>query len=106
VRDARHDLYTINNDLSIIRMGLGIAQDDFSNSMSTFPPALVDAFAQVLDSCDTTSERLHKAFLKLSCSQLPQDDWQACKDGELVSMRQDLEASRVVLDISLDYLAL
>jgi hypothetical protein len=96
----------INNDLAIIRIGLGIAQDDFSNSKSSFPPALVDAFAQILDSCDTTSERLHKAFMKLSCSQLPQDDWQACKDGALISMQQDLEGSRIVLDLSLDYLAL
>lgn len=68
--------------------------------------ALVDAFSQILDSCDSTSERLHKTFLKLSCSLLPQDDWQTCKDGPLTSMRQDLEGSKMVLDLSLDYLAL
>ncbi|OAL03677.1 hypothetical protein IQ06DRAFT_110321 [Phaeosphaeriaceae sp. SRC1lsM3a] len=106
VRDARHDLNAINNDLLIIRTGLGIAQDDFSNSQSTFPDALLNATSQILDSCDVTSERLHKIFLKLSCSVLPQDDWKACKDGPLASMRQDLEGSRMVLELSLDYLAL
>lgn len=106
MRDARQDLYAINNDLLIIQTGLGIAQDDFSNSRSTFPKTLLDAFTQILDSCDSTSERLHKTFLKLSCSLLPQDDWQTCKDSVLTSMRLDLEGSRMVLDLSLDYLAL
>jgi hypothetical protein len=106
VRDARDDLNAINSDLCCIRTGLGIAQDDFSNSQSTFPPAVISAFSQILDSCDVTSDRLHKTFLKLSCSVLPQDDWQACKDGPLTSMRQDLEGSKMVLDLSLDYLAL
>jgi hypothetical protein len=106
VRNARDDLNAINSDLCCIRTGLGIAQDDFSNPQSTFPPAVINAFSQILDSCDVTSERLHKTFLKLSCSVLPQDDWQACKDGALTSMRQDLEGSKMVLDLSLDYLAL
>jgi hypothetical protein len=106
VREARSDINAINNDLLIIRTGLGIAQDDFSNSRSIFPAALVNSFSQILDSCDSTSERLHKTFLKLSCSVLPRDDWQACKDGPLSSMRQDLEGSRMVLELSLDYLAL
>jgi hypothetical protein len=106
VRGARNDLNAINSDLCCIRTGLGIAQDDFSNSQSTFPPAVISAFSQILDSCDVTSDRLHKTFLKLSCSVLPQDDWQACKDGTLNSMRQDLEGSKMVLDLSLDYLAL
>ncbi|KAL5113329.1 hypothetical protein ACEQ8H_008808 [Pleosporales sp. CAS-2024a] len=106
VRDARHDLNAVNNDLSAIRTGLGIAQDDFSGPVSPFPTALLDAFVQILDSCDTTSERLHKSFLKLGCSVLPQDDWKTYKDGALTSLRQDLEGSRMVLDLSLDYLAL
>ncbi|KAH6253816.1 hypothetical protein HBI38_145740 [Parastagonospora nodorum] len=106
VRDARHDLNVINNDLLIIRTGLGIAQDDFSSSRSAYPEALLDAFTQILDSCDNTSERLHKTFLRLNCSLLPQDDWQTSKNGVLASMRQDLEGSRMVLDLSLDYLAL
>lgn len=106
MRDARHDLNAINSDLLIIRTGLGIAQDDLSNSKSTFPEALLNAVSQILDSCDVTSERLHKTFVKLSCSVLPQDDWRASRDGPLASMRQDLEGSRMVLDLSLDYLAL
>jgi hypothetical protein len=60
----------------------------------------------VLDSCDETSERLHKAFLKLSCSSSPKDDWRALKAGTLVNMRYDLDASQVVLDLALDYVAL
>ncbi|KAF1919998.1 hypothetical protein BDU57DRAFT_536923 [Ampelomyces quisqualis] len=106
VRDARNDLNAINNELMIIRTGLGIAQDDFSNPRSVFPITLVDAFSQILDSCELTRERLHKTFVKLSRSLLPQDDWQACKENSLTDMRQDLEGSNMVLDLSLDYLAL
>ncbi|KAH7069221.1 hypothetical protein BKA63DRAFT_103063 [Paraphoma chrysanthemicola] len=106
VRDARHDLNAINHDLVIIRTGLGVAQDDFSLSGSKLPPAIIDAVVQILDSCDDTSERLHKAFLKLSCSNLPKEAWQDLRDGALVAMRQDLEGTRMVLELSLDYLAL
>ncbi|KAH8724973.1 hypothetical protein GQ44DRAFT_244199 [Phaeosphaeriaceae sp. PMI808] len=105
IRDARHDLNAINGDLLIIRTGLGIAQDDFARPGSTLPTTLVDAFAQILDSCDTTSEHLHKTFLKLSCSEFPKDDWHTLQNGALISMRHDLEASRLVLELSLDYLA-
>ena len=80
-RDARHDLNTINSDLLVIKTGLGIAQDDFSAKWSELPASLVDAVSRVLDSCDDTSERLHKAFLKLSCSSKPKDDWRALKDS-------------------------
>lgn len=106
VRDARHDLDAINHDLLIIRTGLGIAQDDFSNSGPQLPASLVDAFSPILDSCDDTSERLHKSFLKLSCSASPKEDWQRLKDGQLVAMRHDLEGTRIVLDLAIDYLAL
>ncbi|KAF2029693.1 hypothetical protein EK21DRAFT_89627 [Setomelanomma holmii] len=106
VRDARHDLNAINNDLLIIRTGLGVAQDDFSVLGSKLPTAIIDAVVQILDSCDDTSERLHKAFLKLSCSNLPKEAWQDFRDGALVGMRQDLEGSRMVLELALDYLAL
>ncbi|CAN9115903.1 unnamed protein product [Alternaria alternata] len=105
-RDARHDLNTINSDLLVIKTGLGIAQDDFSAKWSELPASLVDAVSRVLDSCDDTSERLHKAFLKLSCSSKPKDDWRALKDGPLVNLRHDLDASKVVLELSLDYVAL
>jgi hypothetical protein len=106
VREARTDLNAINNDLQIIRTGLGVAQDDFSTFGSKLPIALVDAFTQILDSCDDTSERLHKSFLKLSCSTLPKDDWRSMKAGTLIVVRQDLEASRIVLDLAVDYLSL
>ena len=106
MRAARTDLNAINNDLQIIRTGLGVAQDDFSTFGSKLPTALVDAFTQILDSSDDTSERLHKAFLKLSCSSAPKDDWRVLKDGTLVILRQDLEASRLVLDLAVDYLSL
>jgi len=106
VRDARHDLNAINTDLLIIRTGLGVAQDDFATSGPNLPTALVDAVVQIIDSCDATSERLHKAFLRLSCSSAPKDDWQALKIGPLMSIRQDLEGSRIVLELALDYLAL
>jgi hypothetical protein len=106
VRDARHDLNAINHDLLIIRTGLGVAQDDFANSGSKLPIALSEAVVQIIDSCDSTSERLHKAFLRLSCSGAPKDDWEALRDGALKSMRQDLESSRIVLELSLDYMAL
>ncbi|KAF3044940.1 hypothetical protein E8E11_008663 [Didymella keratinophila] len=106
VREARTDLNAINNDLQIIRTGLGVAQDDFSTFGSKLPTALVDAFTQILDSSDDTSERLHKSFLKLSCSTSPKDDWRALKTSALVILRQDLEASRIVLDLAVDYLSL
>ncbi|KAF3044119.1 hypothetical protein E8E12_009971 [Didymella heteroderae] len=106
VREARTDLNAINNDLQIIRTGLGVAQDDFSTFGSKLPTALVDAFTQILDSSDDTSERLHKSFLKLSCSTSPKDDWRALKDSTLIILRQDLEASRIVLDLAVDYLSL
>ncbi|KAL1605466.1 hypothetical protein SLS59_003268 [Nothophoma quercina] len=105
VREARTDLNAINNDLQIIRTGLGVAQDDFSTFGSKLPTALVDAFTQILDSSDDTSERLHKSFLKLSCSTAPKDDWRVLKDGTLIILRQDLEASRIVLDLAVDYLS-
>ncbi|KAF2828931.1 hypothetical protein CC86DRAFT_444206 [Ophiobolus disseminans] len=106
VRDARHDLNAINHDLLILRTGLGVAQDDFATSGPKLPLALADAVVQIIDSCDATSERLHKAFLRLSCSTQPKDDWHTLKHGALASMRQDLEGSRIVLELSLDYLAL
>ncbi|KAJ4990510.1 ankyrin repeat domain-containing protein 52 [Stagonosporopsis vannaccii] len=106
VREARTDLNAINNDLQIIRTGLGVAQDDFSTFGSKLPTALVEAFTQILDSCDDTSERLHKSFLKLSCSTSPKDDWRSLKSGVLITLRQDLEASRIVLDLAVDYLSL
>ncbi|KAF2129664.1 hypothetical protein P153DRAFT_23792 [Dothidotthia symphoricarpi CBS 119687] len=106
-REARHDLNQINHDLLILRTGLGIAQDDFSTSGSRLPTSLIDAVSQVLDSCDDTSERLHKMFLKLSCSNSPKDEWKSLKSGTLmINIRLDLEATRIVLDLSLDYLAL
>lgn len=106
VREARTDLNAINNDLQIIRTGLGVAQDDFSTFGSKLPTALVDAFTQILDSSDDTSERMHKSFLKLSCSTSPKDDWRVLKNSALVGLRQDLEASRIVLDLAVDYLSL
>ncbi|KAF1923877.1 uncharacterized protein M421DRAFT_38646 [Didymella exigua CBS 183.55] len=106
VREARTDLNAINNDLQIIRTGLGVAQDDFSTFGSKLPTALVDAFTQVLDSSDDTSERLHKTFLKLSCSTCPKEDWQTLKESALAILCQDLEASRIVLDLAVDYLSL
>ncbi len=106
MREARTDLNAINNDLLVIRTGLAVAQDDFSTLGSKLPTALVEAFAEILDSSDDTSERLHKSFLKLSCSISPKDDWRAFKNGTLVTLRQDLEASRIVLDLAVDYLSL
>ncbi|KZM25520.1 hypothetical protein ST47_g3347 [Ascochyta rabiei] len=106
VREARTDLNAINNDLQITRTGLGVAQDDFSTFGSKLPTALIQAFTQILDSSDDTSERLHKSFLKLSCSTSPRDDWRMLKVGSLVTLRQDLEASRIVLDLAVDYLSL
>ncbi|KAH7398515.1 hypothetical protein BKA66DRAFT_407368 [Pyrenochaeta sp. MPI-SDFR-AT-0127] len=105
-RESRHELNAINSDLLVIRTGLGIAQDDFSSSGSKLPTALLDAFSQILDSCDDTSERLHKTFLKLSCSQSPKDDWQSLKDGNLVNLRHDLDGSKIVLELALDYITL
>jgi hypothetical protein len=90
----------------ILKTGLGIAQDDFSASGSELPASLIDAVSRVLDSCDETSERLHKAFLKLSCSSSPKDDWRALKAGILVNLRHDLDASKVVLELAIDYIAL
>ncbi|CAO2654957.1 Nn.00g116900.m01.CDS01 [Neocucurbitaria sp. VM-36] len=106
VRDSRHDLNAINNDLLIIRTGLGIAQDDFSKSGAKLPASLIDAVSQILDSCDDTSERLHKAFLKLSCSSAPKGDWQLFKDGLLINLRHDLNGAAIVLELALDYIAL
>lgn len=106
MREARADLNAINNDLQIIRTGLGVAQDDFSTFGVKLPNALIEAFIQILDSSCDTSERLHKAFLKLSCSNSPKDDWRILKDGVLVVLRQDLEASRIVLDLAVDYFSL
>jgi hypothetical protein len=37
---------------------------------------------------------------------LPKEAWQDLRDGALVGMRQDLEGSRMVLELALDYLAL
>lgn len=68
--------------------------------------SLVDAVSRILDSCDDTSERLHKAFLRLSCSSSPRDDWQALKSTQLINLRHDLDASKVVLELALDYVAL
>ncbi|CAA9961979.1 Arp Ankyrin repeat [Pyrenophora teres f. maculata] len=106
VRHARHDLNTINTHLLVIKTALGIAQDDFSATCGELPPSLVDAVSRVLDSCDDTSERLHKAFVKLSCSRHPKDDWRTLKDGPLVNLRHDLDASKVVLELALDYITL
>jgi hypothetical protein len=99
-------LNTINSHLLVIKTGLGIAQDDFSAKWAELPASLIDAVSRVLDSCDDTSERLHKAFLKLSCGSKPRDDWRALKEGPLVNLRHDLDASKVVLELSLDYVAL
>ena len=106
VRDSRHDLNEINHDLVIIRTGLGVAQDDFSVVGSNLPVSLVEAVSRIIDSCDDTSERLHKAFLKLSCSASPKNDWQLLKEGPLLNLRHDLDASKVVLELALDYIAL
>lgn len=106
-RDARHDLNQINHDLLIIRTGLGIAQDDFSTLGSRLPKSLIDAVSNILDSCDDTSERLHKVFLKLSCSNSPKDEWQSLKSSTaMINLRLDLEATRMVLELSLEYLSL
>ncbi|KAI4690099.1 uncharacterized protein J4E84_004280 [Alternaria hordeiaustralica] len=105
-RDARHDLNKINSDLLVIRTGLSIAQDDFSAKWAELPASLIDAVSRVLDSCDDTCERLHKAFLKLSCGSKPKEDWRVLKDGPLVNLRHDLDASKVVLELCLDYVAL
>ncbi|KAI8942611.1 hypothetical protein NX059_000664 [Plenodomus lindquistii] len=106
VRESRHDLNAINNDLLVLKTGLGISQDDFSKTGISLPAPLIDALTQILDSCDNTSERLHKAFLKLSCGSAPQSDWQSLKDGLLVNLRHDLDASKVVLELAIDYVAL
>ncbi|KAF1937729.1 hypothetical protein EJ02DRAFT_385177, partial [Clathrospora elynae] len=106
VRNSRHDLNAINHDLLVIKTGLGIAQDDFSTLGSKLPTPLIAAVSQVLDSCDDTSVRLHKAFLQLSCSSSPEEDWQAFKAGSLISLRHDLDASKVVLELAIDYIAL
>jgi hypothetical protein len=90
----------------VIRTGLSIAQDDFSAPGSELPASLIDAVSRVLDSCDETSERLHKAFLKLSCSSSAKEDWRTLKTGPLVKLRHDLDASKVVLELALDYIAL
>lgn len=106
VRESRHGLNAINNDLLIIKTGLGITQDDFSKSGPKLPTPIIDALSQILDSCDDTSERLHKAFLKLSCSPTPKCDWQLLKDGPLLRMQHDLDASKIVLELAIDYIAL
>ncbi|KAF1846529.1 uncharacterized protein K460DRAFT_377701 [Cucurbitaria berberidis CBS 394.84] len=107
VRDSRHDLNAINSDLLIIRTGLGVAQDDFaSTSSAKLPASLIDAVSQILDSCDDTSDRLHKAFLKLSCSSVPRQDWQLLKDGLLINLRHDLNGATIVLELALDYISL
>lgn len=106
MRDSRHDLNAINSDLLVIKTGLGIAQDDFSKSGPSLPTSLIDAVSQVLDSCDDTSERLHKAFLKLSCSEQAKKDWQTFKDGPMINLRFDLDASKIVMELALDYIAL
>lgn len=90
----------------MIRTGLSIAQDDFSAKWAELPASLIDAVSRVLDSCDDTCERLHKAFLKLSCGSKPKEDWRVLKDGPLVNLRHDLDASKVVLELCLDYVAL
>ena len=105
-RDARHDLNEINHDLLVIKTGLGVAQDDFSVVGPELPLSLVDGVSRIIDSCDDTSERLHKAFLKLSYSSSPKKDWQSFKDGALVNLRHDLDASKMVLELALDYIAL
>ncbi|KAL6710356.1 hypothetical protein ACN47E_009302 [Coniothyrium glycines] len=106
VRDSRHDLNEINHNLLVVRTGLAVAQDDFSAAGSHLPISVVDAVSRIIDSCDDTSERLHKSFLKLSCSNSPKHDWQIFKDGALVNLRHDLDASKVVLELALDYIAL
>ncbi|KAF1832998.1 hypothetical protein BDW02DRAFT_553571 [Decorospora gaudefroyi] len=106
VRSSRHDVNAINSDLLVVRTGLGIVQNDVSASGSELPDSLIDALSRVLDSCDDTRERLHKIFLKLSCSLSPKDDWRALKDGTLANLRYDLDASKVVLELALDYIAL
>lgn len=90
----------------MIKTGLSVAQDDFSARWAELPASLIDAVSRVLDSCDDTSERLHKAFLKLSCGSNPKEDWRALKDGSLVNLRHDLDVSKVVLELCLDYVAL
>lgn len=106
VRESRHDLNAINHDLLVIKTGLGISQDDFSRPGLKLPAPLVDALMQILDSCDNTCERLHKAFLRLSCGDAPQIGWQSLKDGILVNLRHDLDACKVVLELAIDYVAL
>ena len=106
VRDARHDLNALANHLVVIRTGLSIAQDDFSSSTSKLPSPLVDAVSQILDSCDDSADRLHKGLMKLSFSPRPKVDWQIFKDGSLTSIRQDLEGSKMVLELAVDYLEL
>ena len=96
----------INSDLLVVRTGLGIAQDDFSAPGKELPASLTDAVSRVLDACDETSERLHKVFLKASCSSSPGEEWRALKSGALVNLRHDLDASKVVLELALDYIAL
>lgn len=106
VRESRHDLNAINSDLLVLKTGLGIAQDDFSKSGLRLPAPLLDALTQILDSCDSTRERLHKTFFKLSCSESPTSDWQLLKHGLLVNLRHDLDASKIVLELAIDYVAL
>lgn len=106
VRESRHDLNAINSGLLVIKTGLGISQDDFSKPGLSLPGPLIDAFTQILDSCDSSCERLHKTFLKLSCSNSPSNDWASLKHGLLVNLRHDLDASKVVLELAIDHVAL
>lgn len=70
------------------------------------PPALIDAMSQVLDSCDDTTARLHKAFIRLTCCDSPKNDWETLKNESLVNIRHDLGGCKIVLDLVLDYVAL
>lgn len=83
-----------------------MAQDDFSKRAADLPPSLVEAMSRIIDSCDDTSGRLQKTFLKLSCSAQPAQDWRDLNDGHLVNLRHDLDASRAVLELALDYISL
>ncbi|KAF1965325.1 hypothetical protein BU23DRAFT_25934 [Bimuria novae-zelandiae CBS 107.79] len=102
LRNARHDINIICADLLAIKVSLDIARDDFALLNPNLPTLLLEAASGFLDCCSSATESVHKSMVRLSASQDRRGSWEILKAGDLIGLKNDLEAVRCALDLLLD----
>ncbi|PVI02543.1 hypothetical protein DM02DRAFT_641257 [Periconia macrospinosa] len=102
LRDSRHYINAVNADLLAIKLSLDIARDDFSAKGTPFHPLFVETVSGFLECCHTSITELHKPLIRLAAGGTQGEAWHIFEAGGMQGIRQDLEALRSTLDLTLD----